>query len=301
MGLIKSVAEWVLGVLPYDRSDPKVLAALKSKHPAELLVLYHNWRSRLILPHPRQVVRSDAFDKNPIVAQRPGVIGDIIRDVEQGNDLTKYLSRRVQTGFELPPNSPTKKLNKLQHLDLLLNEWRIHHLHLTTTVEADGFVKRDDPLLFAMFTPSAAYLIDIGTHDSFADDQLVKTAVSNWPSDQLFLEMKGVVGLQSGGRYSSEDRRQLRGAGISSFVQIGNRVFSPPGGISTAGTSSRASIWANHVLRTLEDFEQQVKKDSSVITGSSASMAGNPTRIRSLSLRSSLVVSASSRSKAERS
>jgi hypothetical protein len=276
MSLIESVAEWVLGVLPYDRSDPDVVAALKSKHPGELLVLFYNWRTRLIPAHPRHVARSDAFDKNPIVAQRRDVIAAIIRDIEQGNDLTRYLSRRVLTGFELPPSSARKRLNRRPHLDLLLNEWRIHHLHLTTTVEADGFVERDDPLLFAMFMPSEAYLLDIATHDSFADDQLVKIAVSNWPSDQLFLEMKGILGLRSGGRYSSEDRKQLRGAGIASFVQIGDRVFSPPGGISTAGTSSQASIWTNHVLRTLNNFEEQVKKDPSVITGLIRKHGGQP-------------------------
>jgi len=276
MSLIESVAEWVLGVLPYDHSDPDVVAALKGKHPGELLVLYYNWRTRLISAHPRHVARSDAFEKNPIVAQRPDVIAAIVRDIEQGNDLTKYLSRRVQTGFELPPNPAKKKLNKLPHLALLLNEWRIHHLHLTTTVEADGFVERDDPLLFAMFTPSKAYLLDIGTHDSFADDQLVKIAVKNWPADQLFFELKGVLGLSSGGGYSSEDRRQLRGAGIASVVQIGDRVFSPPGGISTAGTSSQASMWANHVMRTLNNFEEQVQKNPAGIIDLIRNHGGQP-------------------------
>ena len=200
MGLIESVAEWVLRVLPYDHSDPAVIAALKAKHPAELLVLYYNWRARLIPAHPRHVTRSDALEQNPIVARRSDVVAAIVRDIEQGNDLTKYLSRRVQIGFEFAKNPAKKKLNKLPHLDPLLNDWRIHHLHLTTTVEPDGFVERDDPLLFAMFTPSKAYLLDIGTHDSFADDQLVKIAVKNWPSDQLFFELKGVLGLSSGGR-----------------------------------------------------------------------------------------------------
>ena len=137
-------------------------------------------------------------------------------------------------------------------------------------------MERDDPLLFAMFMPSKAYLLDIGTHDSFADDQLVKIAVSNWPSDELFLEMKGILGLRSGGRRSSEDRRQLRGAGIASFVQIGDRVFSPPGGISTAGTSSQAVIWTDYVLHTLNNFEQHVQKDPSVIIGLIRKHGGQP-------------------------
>ena len=265
MNLIDSVAEWVLGALPYDRSDPDVVRALNRKHPGELLALYYNWRNKLIPAHPRQVMCSREFDQNPIAAERSDVIAKIIAHIEQGDDLTKYLSRRVRTGFELPQNPAKKMLNKLQHLDLLLNEWRIHHLHLSTTVEPDGFVERDDPLLFAIFLPGKAYLLDIGTHDTFADDGLARIAIESWPADQLFLELDGVLGLRDGSPYSSEDRKKLRGAGIGSFIQIGNRVFSPPGGISTAGTSTQASMWSNHIMRALRHFEEQVQKDPSQI------------------------------------
>lgn len=276
MSLIESVAECVLAALPYNRSDANVVNALNSKHPGELLAFYYNWRTRLISAHPRKVMRSDSFDKNPIVAQRSDVVAVIVKDIEQGNDLTKYLSRRVQTGFGLPLNPAKKKLNSLPHLDLLLNEWRIQHLHLTTTVEADGFVERDDPLLFAMFMLGKAYLLDIGTHGTFADDQLVEIAVSNWPSDQLFLEIKGILGLRGGSPYSTEDRKQLRGAGIASFVQIGNQVFSPPGGISTMGTSVHAMRWSNRVMRALRDFEEYVRKDPSQIIAFVRRHGGNP-------------------------
>ena len=175
--------------------------------------------------HPRKVMRSVSFNQNPVSVERPEVIGRIIVEIEQGIDLAKYLSRRVHVGFELPKRSTKKKLGKLQHLDLLLNEWRIHHLHLASKVEADGFVKRDDPLLFAMFLPGKAYLLDIGTHDSFADEQLAHIAIETWPDEQLFLEIKGILGLREGNAYSIDDRRQLRGAGIASFIQIGDRVF----------------------------------------------------------------------------
>jgi hypothetical protein len=276
MSLIESVAAWVLAALPYDRSDPVVLTALKAKHPGALLVLYHNWRTRLVSANPRRVLRSDVFDKNPVAAQRPEIIAAVIADIEQGNDLTKYLSRRVTRGFELPAKPTQKKLNRLQHLDLLLNEWRIHHLHLSTTVGADGFVERDDPLLFAMFMRGNAYLLDIGTHDTFADDQLVEIAVRNWPSDQLFIELKGILGLRGGKPYSSDDRKKLRGAGIASFVQIGTQVFSPPGGISTAGTSTQASMWANRVMRTLQNFDAQMQKDPSDIINLIKEHGGQP-------------------------
>jgi hypothetical protein len=117
------------------------------------------------------------------------------------DDLTKYLSRRVSTGFALPLKPAVKQLARLQHLDLLLNDWGIHHLHISTAVAADGFVNRNDPLLFAMFEPEMAYLLDIGTHSSFVDQRLAEIAVENWPDTKLFLEIQG-ISLRNGVPYS---------------------------------------------------------------------------------------------------
>jgi hypothetical protein len=230
----------------------------------------------MISPHPRKVMRSASFDQNPALVERAEVIDRIIVEIERGVDLTKYLSRRVRVGFALPEKSTKKKLGKLRHLDLLLNEWRIHHLHLTSTVEADGFVKRDDPLLFAIFLPGKAYLLDVGTHDSFADERLPHIAIETWPDEQLFLELKGILGPRGGNAYSIDDRRQLRGAGLASFIQIGDRVFVPPGGITSAGTSTRATLWSNHVMRTLKKFGEQVRDDPSRIIAFVRKHGGNP-------------------------
>ena len=90
MALADTVVDWVLNELPHDTSDAAVVAALRGKHPVALLTLYFNWRSRLIPVQPRQVLRSTEFDQNPIVAERPTVIAEIIRDIERGSDLTKY-------------------------------------------------------------------------------------------------------------------------------------------------------------------------------------------------------------------
>jgi hypothetical protein len=164
MALVHSVATWVLDNLPYDRNDRKVVAALKSKSGAELLVIYMNWRNRLISPEPRAVLKSSAFDANPVVKQRSGEFAEIIDDIEQGRVLTKYLSRSVRVGFALPPHPKRKQLSRRKDLDLLLNDWGIHHLHVSRVVEPDGFVKRGGPVIFAIFKPDRAYLIDVMGH-----------------------------------------------------------------------------------------------------------------------------------------
>jgi hypothetical protein len=246
--------------LPHDRNDQKVVAALKAKSPRELLVLYLNWRERLIPAAPRRVLRSSVFDDSPILHQRSAAIAQIVDDIEQGRDLTRYLSRRVTIGFELPRNAAKKNLKKLHHLDLLLNDWGIHHLHVSTATEADGFVKRAGPLIFAIFKPACAYLIDAGAHRDFAREQLIRIIIEAWPDDGLAFELKGILG---GGRsYTDEERAGLRAAGLSApFVPINGRIFWPVGGMSTAGTSDKASIGSARIMRTLAFFEEQIRAD----------------------------------------
>jgi hypothetical protein len=71
---------------------------------------------------------------NPTLTHQSETIAQIIDDIEQGRDLTKYLSRRVAIGFDLPSAKGKKNLAKQRHLDLLLNDWGIHHLHVSTTL-----------------------------------------------------------------------------------------------------------------------------------------------------------------------
>src|SRR5208283_2811230 len=118
--------------------------------------------NRLVKPQPRTVLKSTAFQQNLVTAQRASDLAQIIDDIEQGRDLTKYLSRGVARAVaQVPGQSPRRDL------DLMLNDWGVYHLHISSIVEADGFVKRDGPLLFASFKPHGAYLIDIMAHDDW--------------------------------------------------------------------------------------------------------------------------------------
>lgn len=256
MGLTDSLCNCILTNLPYDRDNPDVDAALRAMPPGQLLVTYINWQNRLISAVPRKVLRSSAFDGNPLALERSTAIKKIVKDIERGRDLTKYLSRGVKVGFALPPNPNKKQLNRRQELDLLLNDWGIHHLHISTTVEADGFVERDGPLIFAVFKERTAYLIDVMNHE-WTNEHLIQVIVRTWPDAGLAFELKGIIPSEQ--TYMAEERAKLRGAGLSSCVNIDGRAFMPSSGISTAGTSTRASLTAMQILRTLKNFEEKIQ------------------------------------------
>jgi hypothetical protein len=263
MSLIDTIGTWVLENLPYERDNEKVRDALKVKSPMELLVIYLNWHGRLIVASSRQVLRSGAFDANPIAKERETAIGQIIGDIESGSPLTKYLSRGIRFGFALPPDPQKKQLNRRRELDLLLNDWGIHHLHISTEVGPDGFVKRGEPIIFAIFKPDRAYLIDIMKHGDWTNEQVVRTIIDSWPNDRLAHELKGIVG--GGPCWSAQERAQLRGVGITTALSIDGRVYMPGAGISTAGTSPGTFMKARQVLNAVKSFEEQVEAKQDVI------------------------------------
>jgi hypothetical protein len=261
--LFESVRSWVLRNLPHDKSDPQLVAALAAKEPAELLVWYLNWSSRFPSPTQRRVFTSLEFQRTASGAPFQTELVQIFNDIEMGRKLDRYLSKRVLVGFELPKKSGPKKLNQLEHLDLLLNDWGIHHLHISTKLEPDGFVVRVQPLILAIFKPGSAYLIDIVKHDDWSNDRLIRIIVENWPAAGLVHEIKGIIGTEAR-QFTPAERLKLRSVGIATTVQIDGRTFSPALGISTAGTSVQTSRTAMHIMRALKSFEEQHLASTSI-------------------------------------
>jgi hypothetical protein len=91
MDLNESVRQWVLRELPYDRTDAALVAYLTGLDAHRLLVVFLNWSSRKIKPQPRTVHKSKAFQQNSLATQHGNDLAQIIADIEQGKDLTKYL------------------------------------------------------------------------------------------------------------------------------------------------------------------------------------------------------------------
>lgn len=255
MDLGGDIREFVVNSLPHD---PKYTSELRAKTPQELLIIYGNWRSRLVSMGPRQTHCSQALDVNPLSndPRYKSGLDAIISRLEAGHDVTANLSRGIRHGYRPPTNAGK---GDRQDLDLLLNDWGVHHLHLSTVVEADGFVKRTGPLLFAAFKPDHAFLIDIIEHGGWTRDHVIQTMVAEWPNEDLVWELKGII--PSAKRTSESDRKALRNAHVNSFFEKDGKAYMPAGGLTTAGTSTRNTRSVQGLLRTLKWFEQQLDND----------------------------------------
>jgi len=256
--LKESVRQWVLSNLPYDKTDNALVAYLDGLDAHGLLVRYHNWVSRFLEPRPRTVRKSQAFLANPITSLLRSELVAIIDDIEHGRDLKKYLSRRIEVAVAIP-GSP---LAERRDLDLMLNDWGVHHLHVSTKMDPDGYVQRRDELLFAVFQPDTAFLVDIMNHKNWASEKVLEIVVAEWPNEGLVHEVWSPTRPPSPARSLSEAQRlRLRNVGTNAAFEVAGRLYFPGGGMVGSGTTIAATRDADYLLLHLEAFADEYEAD----------------------------------------
>lgn len=245
--LEKVTRRCVLDAMPADASGE-----LEKMSLADLLLTYGNWRSRLIPQRPRRVHLSEELKDSPAAAEHRAGLDALVGKIEAGGNLKPHLSRAVEVAHQ-PAGVATSKLHLRKDRDLLVADWGVHHLHLSPTIEANGFVERADDLLFAVFTTDDAYLIDIYPHGSWALKEVLATLVRNWPdSDLMPAAMSGISLSQE---YTDDERLELRKAGIAQAIEIDGTVYSPLGQ-TTAGTPIAVTMRVNALMWALREWRQ---------------------------------------------
>jgi hypothetical protein len=240
---------------------PEVDAELSAMATRDLLTIYGYWLSRLISPQPRQVHESKALLANPLAAETryaPG-LHQIISRVTNGEDITPHLSKRIRTGYQ-SSSAPTRQ--RREDLDLMLSDWGIHHLHLSTEVDTDGFfVKRDGPLLFAAFRPADAYLIDIADHKSWTRADILRIIVEEWPDAGIVHKVDGLTPPS----VSEAERQRLRNVGIGAMIEINGATYSPDALMNAAGLTFNSVRSADKLLSDVAWFRHQITNNGSIV------------------------------------
>jgi hypothetical protein len=160
--------------------------------------------------------------------------------LKKGDDLTEHLSKSI-----LNAGSP----------DLLLADWRIHHIHISDTKKSPNqkFFDRSDKLAFALITPDAAYLINICDHSQrnvWTDVKLLEIVRNTWPDLLKPFTFKGK--LEPAISINEKERQDLRKEGINVPTPIGDVfILSPGGGINAAGFPTAHQTKAIPILNTI--------------------------------------------------
>ncbi len=243
----------VLTGLPHDRNNPALVAELNALPLPQLLLVYLNWRRRLIRPVPRHVHVSQELQARRLTGRRARVVAEILRALKNGGDLTHRLSESiVRDGYSHRSSSKTRDK------DWLLTDWGIHHLHLGSARSGvKEFCRRTKALLFVAIRPEDAYVIDLLDHSTFDDVRLIEIVVRNWPHAGLAYALSGVT---LGQMPSQAERRVLRKVGIVSPVMVDGLAYivSP---ITTAGTTVADANDTANLIRLICDIERRVRDD----------------------------------------
>ncbi|MGB8843468.1 MAG: hypothetical protein WCC64_20625 [Aliidongia sp.] len=233
----------ILRVLPTrSRRERDAFAALDVSEQAWRFM---NWQSRLIHPHPRQINKANGFDDVPAVRSNRPAIQALLESLAQGDVVNAHLSRDVMQGYCLHP--PGRKDGP--DFDLLLNEWGIHHLHLSQPSGNGGFRARSKELLYLILGRGVAFVLTVAPHGAWTSRQLIEVTVQSWPNQGLFVALSVLPGRN----WSEDEHKKIRKTGLTTAASVNNRcwVSGVTCGMSTALVSNRVSRETDQLLRCL--------------------------------------------------
>jgi hypothetical protein len=217
--------------LPFDPSFTMRELDFRSLHQD-----YAAWRGRVPGAHPRRVHISRELLANPDRKQYGDGLAALLCEVANGNDLRPRMSTAIEHAYS--PSVPSvlaRRRPRERHVDRLLADWGLHHLHLGDEPHGKRpeFVKRTPHVLFVAFKPDDAYLVDVAEHESDGANwsalAILEGVVRNWPDAGILVASSYATGLASD-NWSDEGRQDLRRAGVSTgAVEIDGRVWSAGG------------------------------------------------------------------------
>ena len=236
-----------------------------------LLVIYFDWTRRFVPPVLWAVHRSQALNNNSYLTDPnyQSAFDHIVAALHVGGDIGPHLSRGIMIGYESPTRlaheaaqstTSAMKAKKVKtktrrDLDLMLNDWGLHHLHLSVNKEKDGWVTRTGPVLFAVFKPNQAYLIDIRPHGSWYHEDLIRIIVEEWPDAGIVGELKGI----SVPGMSTVQRKEHREDYRVTAIVIDGRTYVPLISLMSSGHSEQSLDTADAIFRIMKPVEQQLR------------------------------------------
>ena len=226
---------------------------LYTMHIKDLILVYLNWRARLIPDTPRILFTSREYESYRNTHAHLTSIINIERTIQEGKSLSKYLSTNIRHKYISQCNS------KAKDKDVLLNDLNVHHLHIGLgrhKVRHD-FTERTGDILFALFTDQEAYLLDVLGHNDFGSPRLARIIIDNWPGSNFLIPL---IGILPGVECSSGERHDLRKHGLQSTFIYNGVVYTASYGITMAGYSRRAVRAASAIYCILSKAQQCVER-----------------------------------------
>lgn len=213
---------------------------LSNTNNKDIPTLYYNVKNRHIEEKPRKINISKEFN--------------CPRDLERG---WRFLNKHVKSGKDLNAHL-SKGVKKLKRRDILLDNWDIYHFHLGEKMEGE-FVKRGDPLVFAILKEHIFYAIGIFKHGDWAKQEIVEIIHSNW---SYIIKDYVIKGFDEVGSFSEQETKVMNKKNINAYIEVSDgTVYSPMGGgRSTSGYNAKAIYFQIRTEKLLRIIENQIKE-----------------------------------------
>lgn len=218
------------------------IAVDATQKPEQIILDYLNWNSRQVVPARRRVQLSREFACPPAYHD---ALRKIRASIEGGRDITGHLSR---------------KISDVRFMDQMLVEWGVQHLHLSIkkSTKKPSIFEGTKELLFARFTPTDAYFINVYKHGDWSDTTIVQILHDNWPDSIKQFRMPPGTG-NGAGLLTTEQRRNLRANGCNSaFETTGGAVYML-GGFVTPGCSIYDFVHCDRLCLNFRAHERQAR------------------------------------------
>ncbi len=204
---------------------------------------YFNAVRRRVSSKCRSVVMSKEFT---CPDEFKKALNDFVAKSSKGEDLNPHLSRR---------------LLDIEYNDPMLNDWGIHHFHLSMATDPDGFVSRSGPLLFAVVNDDKIYAIDIRSHGAWTEKNLIQIIHDNWPGLIKSYLINDIIDVSD--IPTDNEIGQLRKSGVNSFIKLSDGSIYAPigGGYMASGESIEAVMQADWYSRTVNMIEQHISNN----------------------------------------
>ena len=216
--------------------------------PRHLAAQYFYVRSRMIPPKRRSVhVSKELQSKLLTIDSHWATLVNVVNThFQTGGRVSKFLSKKI---FDATFN------------DSLLNDYGVHHFHLSDQLDNKGFfVTRSDMLLFALVRDSDAFFIDVVPHPDertttdfgWVRQDLLTIINSNWPE---LLESHIAKGT-SGDILTDAQKKELRQRHINVIHQVGNKAIFPiGGGVTSAGTNMICQVLGDKLVHEIKNLQ----------------------------------------------
>ncbi len=230
--------------IKYDRSMPLDRLAAR----------YFEMNQRCIQPVPRRVHISDRTYASLGKLMRRGKDDPAALDAW----FTVFRLRQLLVEGAIVNAFLSSRIRRANVRDGLLWDYGMHHFHLCGEMDAGGFVKRSDHLLFAIVAREDAYFVDVRPHPrnggiEWSNQELLRIVHANWPELIEANVLNGILGTE----LTDGEKHELRRNNVNSAVEIDGKAIAPlGGGMAGDGSSVLCTHYASRLLRDLRRHEE---------------------------------------------